>query len=180
MLLLVVMLGLVLLLSGAMFASARLWFLDHWRRAHDIAREELAGFARARDGEFWLGEEVPDAGSAAVQIAGCVCYAAFHFRWVEARARPKRATKCLLVTKTIAADLTDLWTERLDPHRFVKTLPRSRKPQFIVKATSYGLKFRAGPRMPLDELAETVAQHLEQYARAVHEANRPEPRIYRS
>lgn len=175
------MMTLVVLMCAGMFSATRLWFLDHWRRAHDLAREELSGFASARDGEFRLGDEVPDAGSAAVEIAGCVCHAAFHFRWVETRSREKRATKCLLVTKTIAADLRDYWTDRYDPASFVAMLPpKGRKPAFNVKATPFGLTFRAGPRMPLDELADAVAKHLELYVQQIDEANRPVPRIYRS
>lgn len=252
--LLLFMVGLVLCLCFSMFALLKLWFLDLWNRAHEVAREELVRFARVRDGEFRPGDEAPAVGSASVEIEGCACRAAYHFRWVESP-RASRASKGLLVTKSIRADLRDLWTERLDPERFVAAMDRARlgdaggadalallpsgspseryieasealadwrslsaaerparvsgasRPSlealvpatptrpapasaerrrssgrhkwFDVKATSRGLRFRAGPRVPLDELATMATTYLRLYARAVDEANRPEATIYR-
>ncbi len=179
----IVAVGTVACMCVIMFGSVRLWVLDQWRYANRVARRELERFARDRRGQFRPSNARttgPAAGTAAVRIAGCLCRASFRFRWVEARSS-RKVRKCLLVTKCIRADLRDLWTERLDPARFCQTLRASRQPGdgLSVQPTPRGLQFRAGPSVPLEELAKNVARYLDLYARAVDEANRPDPRVYR-
>lgn len=121
--LLLLMVGLLLAVCLAMCLLLELWFRDLENRALETAREELRRFAEAHDGEFRSGRDAAAAGSAAVEIEGCACRAAYHLRWVESP-RTSQASKGLLVTKSICADLRDLWTERLDPERFVAAMQR--------------------------------------------------------